>query len=29
MEYASIYDLKSYVSFFLSKYDKSLTWEKL
>ena len=28
MEYASIYDLKSYVAFFISKFDKSETWER-
>lgn len=28
MEYASIYDLKSYVAFFMSKFDKSETWER-
>lgn len=29
MEYASIYDLKSYVAFFMSKFDKSETWARL
>ena len=29
MEYASIYDLKSYVAFFMSKFDKSETWGRL
>jgi len=29
MEYASIYDLKSYVAFFMSKFDKSETWDRL
>lgn len=29
MEFASINELKSYVAFFLSKFDKSETWERL